>query len=88
MDSADALGRFLDQLLGYVLFDVDDRFAITAIGAYLAWQGELLVMPLDEALQTASGQPSFDLAGARRDFRLAVADVAEIAHAYKHGTAR
>jgi len=82
----DALSGFLDQLLGYVLFDVEDRYAIEAVAVYLAWQGVLLTAPLAEVFQLASGRASFDLAGARRDFRAVIGPTVEMAHFYKHGT--
>ncbi|RSM35742.1 hypothetical protein DMB66_60415, partial [Actinoplanes sp. ATCC 53533] len=61
LEPAPSMGAFVDQLLGYVMCDVEDRFAIRSIGIYLAWQGELLHLPLDTALSLASGQSSFDL---------------------------
>lgn len=88
VDPVDALGSFLNQLLGYVLFDVDDRYVIDAIAVYLTWHGHLLTMPLTEVLRIASGQPTFDLATARRDFRREIAPKLEIAQDFKHGTTR
>jgi hypothetical protein len=88
VDPVDALGSFLNQLLGYVLFDVDDRYAIDAIAVYLAWHGQVFTMPLAEVLSTASGQSAFDLDAARRDFRREVAPALEISQVFKHGPAR
>jgi hypothetical protein len=86
VDPGTSLAMFLDQLLGYVLFDVEDRFAIRSIGIYLSWQAELLTMPLEEVLSLASGQDAFDLREARRVFRERVAPALDKSRFYKHGT--
>ncbi|OJF10537.1 hypothetical protein BG844_31475 [Couchioplanes caeruleus subsp. caeruleus] len=40
VDPISSLSAFVDQSLGYVLCDVEDRFAIRSIGIYLAWQAQ------------------------------------------------
>jgi hypothetical protein len=86
LEPALSMGAFVDQLLGYVLCDVEDRFVIRSIGIYLAWQGELLHLPLDTALNLASGQASFDLPAARRAFQQQIAPAMERSRFYKHGS--
>jgi hypothetical protein len=86
LEPAPPIGAFVDQLLGYVLCDVEDRFAIRSIGIYLAWQGELLHLPLNTALSLASGQPSFDLPTARRAFQQKIAPAVERSRFYKYGS--
>ncbi|MDO5287195.1 MAG: hypothetical protein Q4G45_10325 [Actinomycetia bacterium] len=54
----------LHQLLGYVLFDRSDRYAIRSIGIYSARYGYLVTWPLSEALTTLAGCP-IDLAAER-----------------------
>lgn len=86
LEPAPSLGAFVDQLLGYVLCDVEDRFAIRSIGIYLSWQAELLYLPLNAALRIASGQTSFDLIAARRAFQHQIAPEVERSRFYKHGS--
>jgi hypothetical protein len=86
LEPAPSMATFVDQLLGYVMCDVEDRFAIQSIGIYLAWQGELLHLPLDTALSLASGQPSFDLLSARRVFQQQVAPAVERSRFFKYGS--
>jgi hypothetical protein len=86
VDPGASLATFLDQLLGYVLFDVEDRFAIRSVGIYLSWQADVLTMPLEELLRLASGQNAFDLYQARRGFRERVAPALDKSRFYKHGT--
>jgi hypothetical protein len=85
LEPASSMGAFVDQLLGYVLCDVEDRFAIRSIGIYLAWQGELLHLSLDTVLSLASGQPSFDLRAARQVFQQQIAPAVERSRFYKYG---
>lgn len=85
VDPRDSLHQFLDQLLGYVLFDTADRFAIQAIGVYLGWQGMLLTLPLEEALRIGSGPQRFDLPAARRTFRSEIQPALERSWFYKYG---
>lgn len=40
LEPAPSMATFVDQLLAYVMCDVEDRFAIRSIGIYLAWQGD------------------------------------------------
>lgn len=54
----------IQQLLGYVLFDTSDAYAIRAIGFYSARYGALVTWPLDDALRTLAGEP-VDLRAAR-----------------------
>jgi hypothetical protein len=84
LDPGPSIGAFVDQLLGYVLCDIEDRFRIRAIGVYLAWQGELLQLPLDEALALASGQARFDVMAARRAFQQQIAPALEVSRFYKY----
>ncbi|GIE36079.1 hypothetical protein Ait01nite_091240 [Actinoplanes italicus] len=85
LDPSPSIGAFVDQLLGYVLCDVDDRFEIQSISVYLAWQGVLLHLPLTTALTLASGQSSFDLMAARQAFQHQIAPAVERSRFYKHG---
>ncbi len=87
VDPRASLHQFLDQLLGYVLFDDTDEFGIEAIGVYLGWQGRLLVTSLDEVWRTATGRRSFAPAAARRAFRAAVRPALERSRSFKHGQA-
>jgi hypothetical protein len=86
LEPAPSIATFVDQLLAYAMCDVEDRFAIRSIGIYLAWQGELLHLPLDTALNLASGRTSFDLPAARRAFQQQIAAAVERSRFYKHGS--
>jgi hypothetical protein len=87
LDPGPSIGAFVDQLLAYVLCDIEDRFQIRAIGVYLAWQGELLQLTLDQALALASGRTGFDLTAARRAFQQQTAPAVEMSRFYKHHSA-
>ncbi|GAA2521136.1 hypothetical protein [Winogradskya humida] len=85
-EPAPSMGAFVDQLLGYVLCDVEDHFNLRSIGIYLAWQGKLLHLPLDIALSLASGQTNFDLHTARRIFQQRIVPAVERSRFYKYGS--
>jgi hypothetical protein len=61
--------QVLYQLLGYVLLDYSDRYAIHSVGVYLARQGVLVQMPIDEFLASLSGLDALQLPELREDFR-------------------
>lgn len=62
------IGRaFAWQLLGYLLADTDDHYAIRAVGWYYARHGLLWRYPVEEFLHRLAGH-DVDLAAARADF--------------------
>jgi hypothetical protein len=64
--------RLLYQLLGYVLLDYDDAYAIRSVGVYLARQGLLIRWQLDDLLTTLLDEKQASLAELRASFRQAV----------------
>jgi hypothetical protein len=56
------------QLLGYLLLDYDDAYAISALGVYAARYGHLACWPLAELLPELAGGP-VDLAAERAAFQ-------------------
>lgn len=64
--------RLLYQLLGYVLLDYDDAYAIDSAGVYLSRQALLIRWPLDELLEKLLNGKQASLAELRRSFRGAV----------------
>lgn len=65
---------WLWQLIAYTLLDYDDDYGIEAIGIYLARQGELVVIPVDELLGlcTLRGHQPRPLPELRADLRAAL----------------
>jgi hypothetical protein len=64
--------RLLYQLLGYVLLDYDDAYAIRSVGVYLSRQGLLIRWQLADLLQTLLDGKRATLAELRASFREAV----------------
>lgn len=64
--------RLLYQLLGYVLLDYDDEYAIDAVGIYLSRQTILIQWPLVPLLETLLEAKSVSLPELRASFREAV----------------
>ncbi len=56
----------LFQVLGYVLLDLDNRYAIGRVGWYFARQQERVTLPLPSLLDRLCG--SRDIPALRRDF--------------------
>jgi hypothetical protein len=63
---------WLDQLLGYVLLDYNDRYGIRSIGVYLARQRILVRWPLVEVIATSSSGQSLHLDDLRSELREAL----------------
>ncbi|MEW2384326.1 hypothetical protein AB0873_19855 [Micromonospora sp. NPDC047707] len=57
----------LDQLLGYVLLDYSDTFALRAVAVYAARFGHFMSWPLGELFARLAGRP-IDLATLRQEF--------------------
>ncbi|MEV1288747.1 hypothetical protein [Micromonospora sp. NPDC049679] len=57
----------LDQLLGYVLLDYSDAFALRAVGVYAARFGHFMSWPLGELCARLAGRP-IELAALRQEF--------------------
>lgn len=57
----------LRQIIGYVLFDFDDRYAIRQVALYSARYGYLVTWPLDDLLPRLAGKP-VTLAELRENF--------------------
>ncbi|MFE9206818.1 hypothetical protein [Micromonospora sp. NPDC007230] len=64
---AKLLREDLDQLLGYVLLDYSDRFALHTVGIYAARFGRYMPWPLAELCTRLAGRP-VDLPGLRQEF--------------------
>jgi hypothetical protein len=62
-------GRWLDQLLGYVLLDWFDTLRIDTVGVYLGWQAALITTPLAEVLAVSHAGLPPRLQSLRADFR-------------------
>ena len=60
------------QLLGYVLLDYSGQYQIDEVGFYLARQGVLLKLPLQELLNRLSGDLTTSLYDLRDDFHKVV----------------
>jgi len=60
-------GPTLQQMLGYLLLDFPDEFAVEEVGLYAARYGHLTTWRLPELLQELAGQP-VDLAAERAAF--------------------
>lgn len=69
--------QWVYQLIGYVLLDYSDSYAIDTIGIYFARQGALLSWPLERVLDVLSGGSNGSLPRLRGEFRKALADVSE-----------
>jgi hypothetical protein len=63
---------WFDQMLGYVLLDYDDAYALEGIGIYLTRQAMLIRWSLKEILDTLCVSRTRSLAGVRAGFREAV----------------
>jgi hypothetical protein len=61
--------RWIHQLLGYVVLDYDDAYAIDSLGFYLARHGVLRSWPLQECLETLTGTTDASLPVLRSEFR-------------------
>jgi hypothetical protein len=57
----------LDQLLGYVLLDYSDAFALNSVAVYAVRFGHLATWPLDELCTELAGRP-VDLPALRHEF--------------------
>ncbi|SBT65670.1 hypothetical protein GA0070622_2672 [Micromonospora sediminicola] len=85
-DPAPALPEFMDQLLGYVLSDSADAFAIRSIGVYLGWHARLLTAELSEPLGCEQTQLVQSLTELRTAMRAIIRPEVQRARFYKHGT--
>jgi len=72
VDPKFARKRLLYQLLGYVLLDFDDSYAIDAVGIYLSRQSLLVRWQLAALLETLLDERQASLAEMRASFRDAV----------------
>ena len=59
----------LYQALGYLLFDLDDRYSLTKVGWYSARYGNLTVFDVDHLLRMMADSPQVDLAAERARVR-------------------
>lgn len=64
-----AQGVWLHQLLGYLLLDYEDEYAIDRAGVLLPRQNTRVSWPIGELIATMSGRDDLDLAELRREFR-------------------
>jgi len=64
--------RLLYQLLGYVLLDYPDAYAITCVGIYLSRQSLVVRWPLQELLSTLLAERKATLPELRMSFRAAI----------------
>lgn len=64
--------RILYELLGYVLLDYEDEYAIDAVGVYLSRQGLTIRWPLIELLETLLECEHVSVRALRESFREAV----------------
>ena len=62
-------GRDLYQLLGYLLLDYEDEYAIERVGLVFPRQNTKVAWPVDELIAEMSGRDGLDLAALRRRFR-------------------
>ncbi len=63
--------QLLYQMLGYVLLDFDDRYALDEVGVYMSRQSALVRWRVEEFLEALAGEP-VKLAKARTEFEVAV----------------
>lgn len=59
---------WLYQIVGYLLLDYDDTFAIRSVGIYMARQGKLFKWSADDLLITLANNPTAALATLRAEF--------------------
>ena len=62
-------GRWILQLLGYVLLDYSDKFRIDSIGLYMARQGEMFTWSVDEVINCVASEKGQDINRLRKQFR-------------------
>ena len=65
----DRLSRSVEQLLGYVLLDWNDRFRIERAGFYFSRQGKRMSWRLAPLIEEVTGHSRVTLEGLREDFR-------------------
>jgi len=61
-------GRWLDQLLCYVLLDWPNIFSLDSVALYLGWQGMLVHEPLVGLLAASTRGPTLTIADLRAEF--------------------
>jgi hypothetical protein len=66
------LGRWLNQLLGYVLLDWFDSFRLDTVAVYLGWQAQLMATSIPDLLTASSPGPTPELEVLRAEFRQAI----------------
>ncbi|MET8848470.1 hypothetical protein [Amycolatopsis sp. NPDC004625] len=66
--TADDVTMWLRQLLGYVLLDRHDTFAVDTIAVYCGWAGQLLTSPLPTLLAASGHGGPAALARLREEF--------------------
>lgn len=74
LEPAPWLGRWLNQLLGYVLLDWFDTFRLDTVAVYLGWQALLTATSIPDLLAASSPGPTPDLDALRAEFRQAIQD--------------
>ena len=62
-------GTWLYQLLGYVLLDYDNKYAIESVGILLPRQRTTVSWPVHELIATMSGLDDLDLSELRKSLR-------------------
>jgi hypothetical protein len=72
--TAEAVQKWLRQLLGYVLLDRHNALRLDAVAVYCGWNAGLLTCPLSELLAGAHPGPTLDLTTLRADFHAAFRD--------------
>lgn len=68
LSPAASFGRWLDQLLCYVLLDWPDIFGLDSVALYLGWQGLLVHEPLAGLLAASTHGPTPAIADLRAEF--------------------
>lgn len=61
--------QWLRQLMGYVLLDYNDDYAIRSVGVYMARQGVLFVWPVEEYARLLAGDENASVTTLRQQFR-------------------
>ena len=69
--------RWLRQVIGYVLLDLDDRYRLDSVGLLLPRQAHMAVWPLARLLDLAAGRRRPTLGALRADFAQVVASARE-----------
>ncbi|MEV4644914.1 hypothetical protein [Saccharopolyspora sp. NPDC049357] len=63
------VGRWLRQLLGYLLLDWDDVHRLEVLAVYAGWQGQMLTCSVVDLLAAATSAPTPTLTSLRDEFR-------------------